>query len=76
METLCPNCQLPMESRLHDFQDGETLDIWECGVCGYAEWNCEGESWSFGGSGPLPEELRARAGDPRTQRATNRAGRN
>ena len=45
-----------MDSRVQEFDDGETLDVLECGSCGYAEWSFEGDTWRFEVTGPhLPD---------------------
>ena len=57
----CPQCSAAMDSRGHEFDDGEILDVLECGSCGYAEWHqrkiksreyfiiflFEGDAWTF-----------------------------
>ena len=64
----CPVCSAAMGSRGHEFDDGEILDVLECGSCGYAEWSFEGDAWTFEVTGThLPRfsesEGRERHGD-------------
>ena len=59
----CPQCSAVMDSRVQEFDDGETLDVLECGSCGYAEWSFEGDTWRFEVTGTIYLiSARARAG--------------
>ena len=74
----CPQCSAAMNSRTQAFDDGETLEVWQCGACGYAEWSFQGDSWEIMGNGTPPDPLdsESEVSTPRGQRERARAGKN
>ena len=73
MSVLCPKCRVGMKTKVYEESEDGTFEILECEVCGYAEWNFEGDQWSMGGTAVPLSQSGSSAGATRRGGSAGRA---